>query len=147
MNDNKRDEVSESALLLFPLVKRLYSGDPGDPALALLRNQTYFSLRMLEMAGPLPTSAIGNRLFIAKQNMTTLVDRLVSQGLAEREHDATDRRVIRVRITEKGREFLKEGKVELKKIVMENLAKLSDDDIESLHCAFRALRSIVDKLA
>jgi len=147
MKENKRDEVSESALLLFPMVKRLYSGDPGGPALASLRNQTYFALRVLEMAGPLPTSAIGNRLFIAKQNMTTLVDRLVSQGLAERENDTADRRVIRVMITEKGREFLKEGKSELKKIVRENLAKLSDEDIESLCRAFRVMREIVDKLA
>ena len=146
MKDDKRDEVSESALLLFPMVKRLYGGDPGDPVLASLRNQTYFVLRMLEMAGPLPTSAIGKQLFIAKQNMTTLVDRLVNQGLAERENDAADRRVIRVMITEKGREFLKEGKSELKKIVMGNLAKLTDEDIESLHSAFRAIRNIVDKL-
>ena len=35
------DEISQSALLLIPLLKRLFNGDPGDPALALLRNQTF----------------------------------------------------------------------------------------------------------
>ena len=146
MKEKQVDEISESALLLFPLMKRLFNGDPGVPALASLRNQTYHILRILERRGPLPVSAIGKQLFIAKQNMTTLIDRLMNDGLVERKNDAADRRIINVIITEKGGRFLQERKQDLKKIVRENLSKLSAEDIESLHSAFRVIRTIVHKL-
>jgi MarR family transcriptional regulator, 2-MHQ and catechol-resistance regulon repressor len=146
MKEKQADEISESALLLFPLLKRLFNGDPSVPALASLRNQTYHILRILERRGPLPMSAIGRQLFIAKQNMTTLIDRLTKDGLVERKNDAADRRIINIMITEKGEGFLEERRLGLKKIVRENLSKLSNEDIESLHSAFRAIRTLVHKL-
>jgi DNA-binding MarR family transcriptional regulator len=147
MKERQAEEISESALLLFPLLKRLFNGDPGNPALASLRNQTYHVLRILERKGPLPVSAIGKQLFIAKQNMTTLIDRLMGDGLVERKDDAADRRIINIVITEKGEGFLKEKRLGLKKIVRENLSKLSDKEIESLHSAFRVIATVVHKLA
>jgi len=146
MKEKQADEISESALLLFPLLKRLFNGDPAAPALASLRNQTYHILRILEKRGPLPVSAIGKQLFIAKQNMTTLIDRLMNDGLVERKNDAADRRIINILITKKGVRFLKEGMLGLKKIVRENLSKLNDKDIDSLHSAFRVIRTIVYQL-
>jgi DNA-binding MarR family transcriptional regulator len=146
MKEKRMDEISESALLLFPLVKRLFSGDAGAPALASLRNQTYHILRILERKGPLPVSAIGKQLFIAKQNMTTLTDRLMNDGLVERKNDASDRRIVNIIITKKGGRFLKGRILALKKIVRDNLSKLSDEEIESLHSAFREIRTIVHKL-
>jgi DNA-binding MarR family transcriptional regulator len=146
MREKQVDEISEGTLLLFPLLKRLLNGDPGDPALAPLRNQTYHILRILERRGPLPMSAIGKRLLIAKQNMTTLIDKLINDGLVERRNDAADRRVINIVIKEKGIGFLKESMLGLKKIVRKNLLELRDEDIESLHTAFRAIRSVVPKL-
>jgi DNA-binding MarR family transcriptional regulator len=146
MNEKQMEEISLSALLLFPLLKRLFNGDPGDPGLAPLRNQTYHILRILERSGPLPVSAIGKQLIIAKQNMTTLVDRLMKEDLVERRLDATDRRVIKVFITKKGIKFLQESMQGLKKIVSQNLSALSEEDIESLYKAFQTIRTIAPKL-
>ena len=146
MKEKQMDETSESALLLFPLVKRLFNGDARAPALASLRNQTYHILRILERKGPLPVSAIGKQLFIAKQNMTALIDRLMNDGLVERKNDAADRRIVNIIITKKGGRFLKGRILALKKIVRDNLSKLSDEEIESLHSAFRVIRTIVHKL-
>jgi len=85
-------------------------------------------------------------MIIAKQNMTTLVDRLMKDELVERRFDATDRRVVNIFITEKGIKFLKESMLGLKKIVGENLANLNDEDINSLYSAFRTIRTISLKL-
>ncbi len=146
MKPNQADDISEGALLLFPLLKRLFDGDPSNPALAALRSQTYHVLRILEREGPLPISAIGKQLFIAKQNMTTLIDRLMDDGLVERRNDAADRRIIHVVLTEKGKRLLRERRVDLKKIVKENLLKLSQEEIESLHAAFQVIRATVHRL-
>jgi len=146
MREKQVDEIAQSALLLFPFLKHLFNGDPRDPALAPLRNHTYNILRILEREGPLPMSAIARRLLSAKQNMTTIIDKLKKNGLVERKYDDKDRRVIKIIITQKGIEFLKESRPGLKKIVKENLSKLGDEDIELLHKVFRVIRSIVPKL-
>jgi DNA-binding MarR family transcriptional regulator len=146
MKEKQMEEISLSALQLFPLLKRLFNGDPGDPALAPLRNQTYQILRILERSGPLPVSAIGKQLIIAKQNMTTLIDKLMNDGLVERRSHATDRRVTNIFITEKGIRFLKESMGSLKNIVKGNLSGLREEDIELLCDSFRTIRTIAQKL-
>ncbi|MGA3084285.1 MAG: MarR family transcriptional regulator [Thermodesulfobacteriota bacterium] len=146
MREKQVDEIAQSALILFPFLKQLFNGDPGDPALAPLRNHTYNILRILEREGPLPMSAIARRLLSAKQNMTTIIDKLKKNGLVDRKYDDKDRRVIKIIITPKGIMFLKESMPGLKKIVRENLSKLSNEDIESLQAVFRVIRNIVPKL-
>ncbi len=146
MRDKQLNEIAESSLLLFPLLKRLFNENPGDPVLAPLRNHTYNILRTVEREGPLPMSAIAKRLLIAKQNMTTLIDKLMEEGFVERKNDANDRRIINIIITKKGTGFLKESMLGLNRIVRENLSRLSDEDIESLHEVFRAIKNILTRL-
>jgi DNA-binding MarR family transcriptional regulator len=146
MREAEQEQIAEDALLLVPFTKFLYRGDPKDPGLVPLRNQSYQVLRILQIHGPQPISAIGHHLFIAKQNMTTLVDRLVDDGLAERQHNTEDRRVIHIIVTEKGLRFLTESDQWLKGIIQKNLLQLSDEDIESLHGALGTIRTIMSKL-
>lgn len=147
MKGRKTGRISENALMLFPLLKRLLTRpDPNDPALVPFKNHSYHILRILEREGPLPMSAIGKRLAIAKQNMTTLVDRLMHDGLVERKNDTRDRRVINIVLTEKGTEFLKESLLTLKKIIRENLSELNNEDIECLDSAFQTIKEVVSKL-
>jgi DNA-binding MarR family transcriptional regulator len=146
MRPDHEDYISENALLLFPFVKRLLRSDAGDPVLAPFRNQSYQVLRVLERNGPLPMSEIGKRLFIAKQNMTTLADKLMRDGLVERKDDAEDRRVVNIVITEKGVEFLKRSMLTLKSIIRGNLSTLRDHDIEALHAAFQVIKRVASEL-
>ena len=53
--------------------------------------------------GVLPISRLKEALMIHGSSVTYLVDRLEHSGLVEREPDADDRRVVRVRLTEHGR--------------------------------------------
>jgi DNA-binding MarR family transcriptional regulator len=146
MRKKMADKISENALLLFPLWKCIFSGDPSDPALVSLKNQTYQLLRILEMRGPLPLSAMGKQLFIAKQNMTTFIDKLMKEGMVERMSDVVDRRVVNIIITDKGKGLLKESRQGLNRIVYENLSKLSDEDVKSLYSVFEMIKTIIHKL-
>jgi DNA-binding MarR family transcriptional regulator len=140
------DPIAEGALLLFPLLKRLLRGDPDDPARVPFRNQSYHILKMLERHGPLPMSVMGKQLAIAKQNMTTLIDKLIGAELVERRKDAADRRVVRIAITPRGTRFLEQSRTALKRIIRRNLAELSDEDLRSLGTAFQTIRAVVSKL-
>jgi DNA-binding MarR family transcriptional regulator len=146
MAQRQLDEISEGALLLFPLLKRLIKGDLNDPARVSFRHQRYHILRELQRKGPLPMSAIGKRLAIAKQNMTTLIDKLMDDGLVKRRNDMSDRRVINIVITESGTNFLRESKLALKRIIKAKLSELGDEDIRSLDSAFKTIQAVVSKL-
>lgn len=53
-------------------------------------------------------SELSQHLIVSNGNVTGVVDRLVAEGLAERQSLATDRRAIVVQITDKGRALMDE---------------------------------------
>ena len=142
MKDGAIDEIAESIMLFFPLLKRLLRGDPGEATLAPFRNQSYHVLRTLEKKGPLAISTVGSRLAIAKQNMTGLIDRLEADGLVERKPDPSDRRIVNIAVTEKGAAFLSETTEGMKQIIKKNLARISDKNVTDLHLAMTAMKRV-----
>jgi MarR family transcriptional regulator, 2-MHQ and catechol-resistance regulon repressor len=146
MRAEQEEYISEHAMLLFPFVKRLLKADNADPALSPFRNQSFPILRVLERIGPLHISEIGKRLFIAKQNMTTIIDRLMTEGLVQRKSDEGDRRVTNIVITEKGTEYLKTSMQALKCIIKRNLSILEDEDVEALQSALQAIQIVSSRI-
>jgi DNA-binding MarR family transcriptional regulator len=145
-NRTRLDQISEGALLLFPLLKWLVQGNPDDPARVPFRNHSYHVLKMLERRGPLPMSVVGKQLAIAKQNMTTLIDKLMREGLVERRQDAADRRVVQIAITPRGGRFLTTSRTALQRIIRKNLSELCEEDVRSLDAALQMIRDVVTRL-
>lgn len=63
-------------------------------------------LALLQDHGSMSVSEISQRLGIAKPNITPLADRLIADGLAERQRDPADRRVVNIHIRPEGTEKL-----------------------------------------
>ena len=63
----------------------------------------YAVLRVLWEQDGLSGAEIGERLRLDSATITGVLDRLAAAGLLERQADATDRRVNRIRLTEHGR--------------------------------------------
>lgn len=98
-----QDEVAE---LLLRFVEQIHSG-PAGPWLDLgLTMPQLKALLVLDWLGPVPMSRVAGQLRVGVSAATGLVDRLVEQGLARREADQRDRRVVRVGCTNAGRELL-----------------------------------------
>ena len=53
-----------------------------------------------------PMNELAHFLKVTRPAATGLVDRLIAQGLVSREGDSRDRRIVRVRLTPKGRRIL-----------------------------------------
>jgi DNA-binding MarR family transcriptional regulator len=70
----------------------------------------YNVLRILRGAGDpgVTCSGIGERMINRVPDITRLVDRLVSAGVVDRNRPEADRRVVLIRLTEKGRTLLAE---------------------------------------
>lgn len=67
-----------------------------------LRNVTLHQLEVLHLleSTPLAMSELARQMDVSESAATSLVDRLVRQGLVERFSDPSDRRVVRVRLAE-----------------------------------------------
>lgn len=91
-------------------------------------------------------SELANVVLISKQQLTPLVDKLVNAGLVQREPDADDRRVVRIRLSPAGIAFVAAHKHEVVRVFDTKLASLDSDDLIRLSTALAELKQILRKL-
>jgi DNA-binding MarR family transcriptional regulator len=103
-------------------------------------------MRVLKEEGTLHPAKIGEKLLIAKAQMTHLIDKLVELGFVKREMCSDDRRTINITITDKGRKVLEEQDDLVINAMQENMSSLADEDLEDLSSSLRKLRDILYKL-
>lgn len=92
--------------------------------------------------GPTPIGGVAGRLRIGLPAASSLVERLVEQGLVQRREDRVDRRRTLAETTEEGRalaERLRQGSREALRIWME---RMQSDDLEALVRGLVALVAI-----
>ena len=65
-------------------------------------------LALLEMNDGIPMSRLAEELDVALPNATGIVGRMAERGIVDRRHDAIDRRVVRVGLTDAGRQLIGE---------------------------------------
>jgi DNA-binding MarR family transcriptional regulator len=119
-----------AASLVLQFLQQLQTG-PAGPWLDL--NLTMPQLKMLfavDWLGPVPMSQVAGRLHIGVSAATALIDRLVEQGLARREQDVRDRRVVRVASTAAGRSLVLRLRAAGSERLGGVLKHLSDNDLE-----------------
>jgi len=79
-----------------------------------------------------PIGKLGKNAQVKRSAITNMIDCLEKEGIAERVRDSEDRRVVKVRLTGKGRkirrEFIQRRRQEIEKI----FSKLSEKDKDSL---------------
>ncbi len=86
-------------------------------------------------------SDISKELGLTPPTVTHLVEKLVQKKLVERVLDDSDRRIIYLVITEKGKEVLKRANVEGQKLRRELFLKLNEEEREQLLALYAKLNS------
>ncbi|MCP4715747.1 MAG: MarR family transcriptional regulator [Deltaproteobacteria bacterium] len=93
-----------------------------------------------------PIGELGKNAGVKKTTMTDMVDRMERDGLAERIRDSNDRRVVMVRLTQKGQYKRKEFQTKRKSDFLNIMSQLSTEDglqfIDHLKSATEILRKI-----
>jgi len=83
------------------------------------------------------------KLFLACSTATDLIDRMEKNGFLERNRDEQDRRVIRLVISEKGHQVIKEVIEARRRYVASMLEKLDPDETEQLGTSLEKLHSLM----
>lgn len=103
-------------------------------------------IRLLEKEGKLHVAEIGDRLQIARAQMTALLDKLVCLKLVERRPDAADRRTTVITLSTYGKEVWKEHRTGIINAMQATMEQLSDEELQDLSDTLRKLQDILSKL-
>jgi DNA-binding MarR family transcriptional regulator len=103
-------------------------------------------MRLVKEESTLRITDIGERLQVARAQMTHLIDKLVELGMVERQADNADRRVTNIVLTAKGNTFLEEHGGNIWKATKELLSGLSDEELNDLSSSLERLREILSRL-
>ena len=137
----KIDLIADNLISIHPLLYKSISKP--------LKNQSsitpggMFVLGSLKRHGTQSMSDIGKCLSMPKPHVTVIVDKLIEEGLVERQSDPSDRRIVNILITEKGAEVFQNIKLEISENLKIKLSKLSDDEQEILADASQKVREIL----
>jgi DNA-binding MarR family transcriptional regulator len=94
----------------------------------------------------LTMSDVAKRLFISKPYNTLLVDRLIDLGMVGRFPDDEDRRIINIRLTEKGITYLEEHKESRRKYIRTKLSVLNAKELEQLLSSLKNIKEMISKI-
>ena len=93
-----------------------------------------------------PIGELGRNARVRSSTMTDMIDRLEKDGIAERVRDSGDRRVVKVRLTNKGKKIKRKFSQKSRKDVEAAFSKLSEEEkktlLDHLKGAYQILRKI-----
>ncbi len=146
MENKDYDKIAENLLMFFPLFRGALIKIAEKEKSMNIFNMQYAIMGTLYKKGSLPVSEIGKLLGISKPNMTALTDKLITEKRVKRMADPNDRRVVRIDLTEKGKQTLHKAKAMVKEEFREKLSGLEKSEVEQLSKDLESVKKIISKI-
>jgi len=106
----------------------------------------YVLLMFINTEGAISNSSASEMLKISKQQMSTIVERLLAQGYISKNTDCHDRRRCLLALTEKGREIIRHQNEYVRKKFEDRLPKLAEQEQRQLSEAINCLKISIDRM-
>ena len=145
MDENKIDNLIEEILkdtLIYTVLFNRELTNLGERDFI----KTFLWLISIEEYDNPSLSGLGKMLNVSKSQMTLKMDKLAQTGYTERIPDKEDRRIIRIVLTPKGQNFIKNSKQTVKEGMYQLLSPLSIEEIEELKKSIKTIKNIVLKI-
>ncbi|WP_437579262.1 MarR family winged helix-turn-helix transcriptional regulator [Sorangium sp. So ce887] len=123
------DAIVEMIIYLYTESRRLTKGMASGFGLT---GPQLTILKLLESFQDLSLSTLSERIRAQNSTVTGIVDRMEREGLVRRERSKADRRVVHIRLSEKGARLAREIQVEPMEIFRSALLSLSSTDLRDL---------------
>src|SRR5262245_49341170 len=123
------DAIVETVIYLYTESRRLTKGLASQFGLTAPQLTV---IKLLEQLGDLSLSTLSERIRAQNSTVTGIIDRMEREGLVRRERSTTDRRVIYIRLSEKGAKLARQIQVEPMEIFRGALLSLSQGDLREL---------------
>lgn len=133
-------QLTEAIFTMSRLMKDQMSRTSQAGNLTIVQLQT---LVFLKQHPHVPMSEIANYFKIELPSATSLINKLVREKLVTRKLDPKDRRLVRITLTDKGKNLLTQGMKERSRKIEKNLSYLSQEDKTNL---LAILKKMIEKM-
>lgn len=100
-------------------------------------------LLVLEKTGPLSLSKLSQHVYLSPSMITSIVDQLENKELVVRTRKSTDRRVILIELTEKGKQVTQTAPPSFQEQLTSSLSHLKEEEKKTLFDSLNKLLSII----
>lgn len=146
MKEQILERIAMDMFSLAPLFQKKLFKPEDDGGHCGIAPTHFHTLFILEEHGTLPVSDIGRKLMVSKPNMTPVIDRLIAEGYVERLPHKTDRRIINISLSDRGRKFLANHKGMMIDKLKARLSSLSEEDLSAMLASLENIRDIIMKV-
>ncbi|MGB9979631.1 MarR family winged helix-turn-helix transcriptional regulator [Methanobacterium sp.] len=150
MQEKEFQRIVDNILIYYPLFYRKIKTSMSQEKRLKYYNKPlgYYQVlgTLINTGSSLSISEIGKMLYISKPNMTALIDKLVKDGNVNRSRSSEDRRIIKVEITEEGRNFMFHAQKSVEINIKENLSNLDSTEIQILNESLENIRKLFIKI-
>jgi len=131
---SQRQQLTERVFELRPAMKRLFGAGIYRELRDELQSVTIHQLTALGhlKGGSVTMRELSKELDVTESSATAVTDRLVRQGLVERQSDPHDRRVVRLALSESGRALVERLDEAASSKIGQMLTGLTDNQLEQL---------------
>jgi DNA-binding MarR family transcriptional regulator len=143
MENERFDLFFQTLYALMPLLKKHFMLTHELIEYGPVTNSHFPLLFTLYSSGTLTMTEAAKRVGLSKPRMTLQVETLVKEGIVERLADPEDRRLIAVRLTERGSDFVRHLKELMKEKAWKVFSSLSDETLEKTLHALLTLKEIM----
>jgi DNA-binding MarR family transcriptional regulator len=138
------DKIIENLIYLHPLLSKSLTRSMR--AKTSLNPGSLYILGILSRHEILSMSEIGCKLSMQKPHVTAQIDKLIAEEMVERLFDPNDRRIINIKLTEKGKEDFKTIKQDISKDMREQIEKLDEQKLTLLSDSTQQVRDILSEI-
>ena len=103
------------------------------------------ALSVIVFGGPISLRALARAEQVSPPTMSRIVDALEAEGLALRQIDQHDRRVVLIEATDKGTTVLKRGRRRRVKFLASYLSQLASPELSDIDRALQAIHKVLQK--
>jgi DNA-binding MarR family transcriptional regulator len=143
MQSDRFDLFFQTLYEVIPLLKKRFQLTHEQIEYGSVTNTHFPLLFALYSGGPLTMTETAKRLGLSKPRMTLQVETLFEEGLIERLTNREDRRLITIRLTERGGDFVKHLKALMKDKAWKVFSVLPDETLEKTLHALLTLKEVM----
>jgi DNA-binding MarR family transcriptional regulator len=138
------DKIIENLIHIHPLLSKGLTRSIR--AKTNLNPGSLYIIGILRKHDILSMSEIGCKLAMPKPHVTAQIDKLIAEEMVERVLDPKDRRIINIRLTEKGKVDFEAIKTELSRDMRERIEKLDTKKLITLDESTKQVRDILSEI-
>lgn len=147
MNENEAtpvERIVDNLFFISPMISRVLRHSIRTKT--SLNPISWWVLKLVYRNEMLSMSEIGCKLQIPKPHVTAQIDKLIAENLVERLDDPNDRRIINIRLTEKGKENHEKIAKDISEDLQQRILQLDPQKRKELLESSQKVRDILNEI-